>query len=152
MKRNKVRNIIFLVSLTLLNIVSSSSCNILEQSWEQKSGEQTKCEAQMKLLGSSVHNFGDVNRKGGDLRYKVEFINSGDAPLVVTHCSTGCTCVKAKFPRKPIAPHKKGVIEITYEIHKKEVGAFTKVIQVYSNSKEKRTIITIQGNSIDTKA
>lgn len=108
-----------------------------------------------KVQGAHLHmtdptcNFGDVPRKGGDLVHEVQFTNDGTVPLVVTRAITSCSCLKAAFPKRPVAPGDSGIIRITYEPHKSEPGAFNKVIQVYSNSTDGRDVITVQGNSID---
>ncbi len=97
------------------------------------------------------HNFGDVARRGGDLHYTFELENDGTTPLVITRIITSCSCLKSSYSKRPIAPGEKSTIKITYEIHKKEPGTFSKIIQVYSNSVDGRQIITIQGNSVDTR-
>ena len=70
-------------------------------------------------------------------------------PLVVTRVFTSCSCLKASYSKRPIPPGGTGVIRITYEPYKSEPGTFYKVIQVYSNSTEGRTVITVQGSSYD---
>lgn len=100
-------------------------------------------------MAVATHDFGDVDRKGGDLVREFEFTNNGTTPLVVTRVITSCSCLKASHTRKPVAPGEKGTITITYEPHKSEPGAFNKVIQIYSNSTAGRSVITVQGNSID---
>ena len=94
-------------------------------------------------------NFGDVPRRGGDLVHEFRFVNDGTAPLVLVRVVTSCSCIKASFPKRPVAPADSGVIRIVYEPHKSEPGAFNKVIQIYSNSVDGRDILTVQGNSID---
>lgn len=95
------------------------------------------------------HDFGDVPRRGGDLRCEFAFTNAGDAPLVLTRVITSCSCLKASFSKKPVAPGASGVIRIVYEPHKADPGVFNKVIQVCSNAASGRDLITVQGNSID---
>ena len=95
------------------------------------------------------HDFGDVPRKGGDLVREFTFTNDGTVPLVVTRVITSCSCLKASYSKRPVAPGESGTISITYEPHKSEPGVFNKVIQIYSNSVDGRDVITVQGNSID---
>ncbi|MEG1700757.1 MAG: DUF1573 domain-containing protein [Alistipes sp.] len=103
-------------------------------------------------LAASTHDFGDVARRGGDLVREFNFTNTGDTPLVVLRVITSCSCLKASYSKRPVAPGDSGVIRITYEPHKSEPGVFNKVIQIYSNSTDERDVITVQGNSIDEKA
>lgn len=103
--------------------------------------------AHLSLAASSC-DFGDVPRKGGDLVHEFAFTNDGTAPLVLLRVITSCSCLKASYTKRPVAPGDSGVIRITYEPHKSEPGAFNKVIQIYSNSTAERDVITVQGNSI----
>ena len=100
-------------------------------------------------LEESVYDFGRVPRRGGDLVHDFVVENGGTVPLVVTRVFTSCSCLKASYSKRPIPPGGTGVIRITYEPYKSEPGTFYKVIQVYSNSTEGRTVITVQGSSYD---
>ena len=95
------------------------------------------------------HNFGDVARKGGDLVYEFKFRNEGNVPLVVTRVITSCSCLKANYSKRPVAPQEEGVLKIVYEPHKSEPGRFNKVIRVYSNSTTRCDLVTVQGNSLE---
>ena len=100
-------------------------------------------------LHETSHHFGDVARRGGDLVYEVRFTNEGDAPLVLTRVVTSCSCLKAHFHRRPVAPGDEGSIHIVYEPQKSEPGVFNKVIQIYSNTADGRQVFTVQGNALD---
>ena len=100
---------------------------------------------------TTTHDFGDIARKGGDVACTFEFVNDGDAPLVIKRIITSCTCTKAEYSKRPIEPGQKSVIRIVYEPRKKEPGVFHKVIQIFTNAEESRRIVTVSGNSIDTK-
>ena len=100
-------------------------------------------------LEETTWNFGDVPRRGGDLVHEFRFVNDGDRPLVLVRVITSCSCIKATYSKRPVAPADSGVIRIVYEPHKSEPGAFNKVIQIYSNSVDGRDILTVQGNSLD---
>lgn len=103
------------------------------------------------VLEEHSHNFGDIPRKGGDLVREFAFRNEGTTPLVLLQVQTSCHCLRAQFPKRPVAPGGQGTIRIIYEPNKSEAGAFHKVIQIYSNSDKGREIITVQGNSIDAR-
>lgn len=100
-------------------------------------------------LEETSWNFGDVPRRGGDLVHEFRFVNDGERPLVLVRVITSCSCIRASFSKRPVAPADSGVIRIVYEPHKSEPGAFNKVIQIYSNSVDGRDILTVQGNSLD---
>ena len=98
---------------------------------------------------SATHNFGDVERRGGDLVYEFTFKNGGSTPLVLTRVVTSCSCTTVNYSRKPVMPGQSGVITIKYEPHKVEEGVFNRVIQIYTNASNKARILAIQGNSIE---
>lgn len=100
---------------------------------------------------SSFHNFGSVPRRGGDLVWEFEYTNDGSAPLVIVRAQTTCSCLKVSHSKRPLAPGETAVIRVVYEPHKNEPGAFSKVIQIYSNSVSGRELITVCGNSLDTE-
>ena len=97
------------------------------------------------------HDFGDVQRKGGDLIAMFRFRNDGGTPLVIKKVHKSCSCMTVDFSRKPVMPGESGEIKIKYEPHKVEAGMFNKVIQIYTNESKKVRLITIHGNSVDGK-
>ena len=101
------------------------------------------------LFENPTYDFGDVPRKGGDLTREFRFVNDGTKPLVILRVITSCSCLKATFSKRPVAPADSGVIRIVYQPLKSEPGTFNKVIQIYSNSVDGRDVITVQGNSIE---
>ncbi len=111
-------------------------------------GDDERTQARL-VMDRTNFNFGDVERKGGDLEHEFVFRNEGDAPLVLIRVITSCSCLKAFHSKRPIAPGEEGVLRIVYEPHKSEPGAFNKVIRLYSNSVGGCDVVTVQGNSID---
>ena len=108
-----------------------------------------QAEGALLVLPVATHDFGDVRRKGGDLQTEFVFRNEGSAPLVIVRVLTSCSCIRAAYPKRPVAPGGEGVIRIVYEPHKSAPGVFNRVIQIYSNSTGGREVITVQGNSIE---
>lgn len=109
---------------------------------------QTTDGAHLKLDAATL-DFGDVQRRGGDLVREIEFVNDGSSPLVILSVTTSCSCLKADYSRKPVAAGERGVIKIIYEARKMEPGVFHRVIQVRSNSTDGVNLITVQGNSLE---
>lgn len=107
--------------------------------------------AQLTFVDKSSHDFGDVERRGGDLIKVFRFVNDGDTPLVIKKVAKSCSCITAHFPRKPISPGEMGEIRLKYEPHKVEPGIFNKVVQIYTNTPQGVHLITIQGNSMPKK-
>ena len=136
-------------AVALLAVVATSvSAQTTEPQSQEKSA--TKKGAQMTFTTNS-YDFGDIARKGGDVECTFEFVNDGDAPLVITRVVTSCSCTKAEYSKKPTPAGAKSTIKIIYEPHKKEPGVFHKVIQIFTNTADKRKIVTVKGNSIDKK-
>ncbi|MEE1099310.1 MAG: DUF1573 domain-containing protein [Alistipes sp.] len=99
----------------------------------------------------TLHDFGDIDRRGGDLRTVIKFRNEGSQPLVITRIVSSCSCLKCHFSKRPIPAGGESEIELIYQPLKAEAGTFIKVVQVLSNSEESRELITIMGNSLDNK-
>ena len=116
---------------------------------QQENPEQPKYNGAHISFECKKHNFGEVQRKGGDLSAKFEYVNDGTEPLVITRIATSCTCIHADYRRRPLNVGERGVIELTYEPHKMEAGAFNKVVQVYSNSVDGMHLLTVSGSSIE---
>ena len=110
--------------------------------------KEVKTGAQMTFLDDVSYDFGEVERKGGDLIKVFRFVNDGDTPLVVKKVAKSCSCVTADFSRKPVKPNVTGEIRLRYEPHKAEPGIFYKVVQIYTNTERGEHLIVIQGKSV----
>lgn len=124
-----------------LCVVLAMCCAVFQTAAQQVGPKMT--------FDSATHDFGDVERKGGDLVKEFRFVNDGDAPLVIKKITKSCSCTTVSYSRKPVIPGQSGVITIKYEPHKVEEGVFNRVIQIYSNESKKARILAIQGNSIE---
>lgn len=146
-----------LLTITCCLLFATAEAQRREETGEQTSSRQTdavsagtdEVQGPLLRLEDPVWNFGDVPRKGGDVAHDFRFCNEGGKPLVILRVITSCSCVKASFPKRPVAPGETGVIRITYEPHKSEPGVFNKVIRIHSNSTAGRDILTVQGNSLE---
>lgn len=112
-------------------------------------GEAPEAEGAVLRLAETLWNVGDVPRKGGDVTHDFHFRNEGTEPLVVLRVITSCSCVKASFPKRPVAPGGEGVIRITYQPHKSEPGTFHKVIRIQSNAEAGDDLLVVQGCAIE---
>lgn len=124
--------------------------------WGQQIEETTRREARKSegavlVLRAAEHDFGTVDRRGGDLCYELTFTNEGTTPLVLMRVITSCSCLKSEFSKRPIPPGGVGKITLSYQPLKAEPGTFHKVVQILSNSQTGRELFTIRGNSVDHK-
>ncbi len=118
--------------------------------------EELQCDDEMRQppqmhFEEQSWNFGDIERKGGDVRHDFMFTNTGDTPLVIMRAVTTCSCVKVSYSKRPVGVGEKGMVRITFEPHKSEPGVFSKVIQIYTNTAEGRQLLTVQGNSLEKR-
>ncbi len=112
-------------------------------------GENLQLGAMLKI-DSVTHDFGRVSRKGDNITHTFIAHNVGDAPLVITEGVTTCSCIKVKHPKRPIPPKGSGEVEVKYELGRKDIGPFHKIIQLHSNSSNGGCqILTIHGISIE---
>lgn len=100
-------------------------------------------------FAKTEHDFGEIPHKSKKVECRFEFTNDGTAPLVITRTLTSCSCVKVSYDKKPVMPGERGVIIVAYEVNKKESGMFYKVIDVYSNSVDKRNSLVVRGNAVE---
>lgn len=115
----------------------------------QDTASQPKWDGAHISFMNTKHDFGEVRRKGGDLKVKFEYVNDGTEPLIITRIATSCTCIRTDYRRRPLDVGERDVIELTYEPHKMEAGVFHKVVQVYSNSVDGMHLLTVGGNSVE---
>ena len=69
---------------------------------------------------------------GSDGIRTFEFVNTGNAPLVIAKVKSSCGCTVPKKPTAPIMPGEKGEIEVKYNT--KKAGFIRKTVTVTSNA------------------
>ncbi|HCS19362.1 MAG TPA: DUF1573 domain-containing protein [Bacteroidetes bacterium] len=92
---------------------------------------------------TTTHEFGTI-LEGTQATVDFEFVNKGDAPLVLSNVSASCGCTIPTWPKEPIMPGQSGKITAVYNSTGR-VGSFTKSITVTSNAKNGTLILTIKG-------
>lgn len=104
---------------------------------------------------ATAHDFGTIREKDGAVKCTFTYTNSGTAPLALTTVSAPCGCTKPKFSPKPLAPGKKGTIEVTF-LPEDISGEFMRTITVRTNikqadGKKKKVTLKISGVVIPKK-
>lgn len=138
-----MRRAIFIVMLSML-----LPAVVYAQTDNATKAKEVKQGAQMTFLDDVSYDFGEVERKGGDLIKVFRFVNDGDTPLVIKKVAKSCSCITADFSRRPVKPNETGEIRLRYEPHKAEPGIFHKVVQIYTNTERGEHLIMIQGKSV----
>lgn len=95
-------------------------------------------------FAETTYNFGTIPERGGKVSHTFEFVNEGDANLVIVDATADCGCTVPEYPAQPIAPGKKGTIKVTFNPLYRP-GNFNKVITVRTNSKQKKARLKITG-------
>lgn len=90
------------------------------------------------------HDFGIISDDKGAVSTEFEFINQGNAPLVIFSATADCGCTRPEYPKNPVAPGKKGKIKVNF-IPKGYLGSFTKNVKIKSNGSSKTKVLKITG-------
>ena len=93
--------------------------------------------------GTIAHN--------ADGKREFVFTNNGNKPLIITNAVGSCGCTVPTFPKEPIAPGAKAVINVKYATDR--IGAFTKTVTVSSNAEgQPSKVLTIKGTVLPDDA
>jgi len=90
------------------------------------------------------HDFGAIKEDDGPVTYRFKFTNTGTSNLILTKVQPACGCTTSKWTRDSVAPGKEGFVDATYDVNHRP-GAFNKSITIYSNTKEKISLLTFSG-------
>jgi len=80
------------------------------------------------------------------IKLEFNFKNTSMVPLIIENVESTCGCTVTEFPRKPIMPGKSSKIIVTYDAE--NIGFFKKTVYVYTNTAEKRTVLTFYGEVV----
>ncbi|MDE5665295.1 MAG: DUF1573 domain-containing protein [Duncaniella sp.] len=96
-------------------------------------------------------NFGLVDKSEGDKKFEFRFVNTGNAPLVLTYVHASCSCVKIEYPRHPIAPGDSSMITGRLNPSTIHETDFKRSILVRTNANPPQTRLFITGkiNSVE---
>lgn len=91
-----------------------------------------------------VFDFGEV-LKGESVEHTFEFVNTGDAPLLIDRVKSTCGCTGVLLSEKTILPGDRGTVKATFDSSRFQ-GAVKKRILVYSNAPgDAPYVFTVQG-------
>ena len=93
-------------------------------------------------------DYGTIH-KGANGERSFAFVNTGEAPIVITNIKTSCGCTVPTKPKGPIMPGERAEIGVQYNTNR--VGAFSKSITVMSNAKELLKVLKIKGMVVDSE-
>lgn len=79
-----------------------------------------------------VHDFGTIN-EGEIVKTSFSFTNTSDTDLIITQVYGSCGCTVPDYPREPVKPGAKSVINISFDSHGKS-GVQDMNITIISNT------------------
>ena len=99
---------------------------------QEEAESDTSSFAQMKFENSS-YNFGDLYQ-GEKVEHVFNFVNNGNAPLILNNVLATCGCTAPEWKKKPLLPGEEGQVKIVFDSSSK-IGRQNKVITIRSNAK-----------------
>jgi len=94
-----------------------------------------------------THNFGTINYQK-PVTGTFEFVNTGNAPVVIKEAKGSCGCTGTDFPKDAIMPGETARITATYDAE--NIGPFKKTVTVYTSADtvKEGTVLHITGEVI----
>jgi hypothetical protein len=106
---------------------------VLGQAWAQPKFNFSK----------EIHDFGEVV-EGKMASYDYEYVNTGNAPLIISNVQASCGCTTPFWTKEPVMPGKKGTIKASFNSAGRP-GPFNKSVTVTSNAAEGTKMLTFKG-------
>lgn len=123
----------FLFFISVFALISCSQQKGNEKKTKVNTSEKTTGTTEIKF-DEEIHDFGALT-SGEIVVSTFVFTNSGEHNLIITNVESGCGCVHANFPKEPVKPGGKGLIEVEFD-SSGMFGKQFKTIEVYANFKE----------------
>ena len=102
------------------------------------------------VFESTRYDFGYIEESNGVVAHHFEFTNTGKGALIIIDTRSMCGCTASKYSREPIAPGKKGSIDVTFD-PKGRPGAFRKEIKVYTSAGKSPVKLIVEGVVVPKK-
>ena len=90
-----------------------------------------------------THDFGSINQ-GEKVSYAFTFKNVGGADLLIREAHGSCGCTIPDYPKTPIPPGGKGIINVTFNSEGKE-GMQHKQVTIVANTIPNTKVLVITG-------
>lgn len=94
----------------------------------------------------TLFDFGQI-KVNKPVTHEFSFVNTGDAPLIITSVRASCGCTVTKYTKDPISPGSSGFVTATYDAAKP--GVFTKTVTVNANTGGGPVLLTIKGEVVE---
>lgn len=91
-----------------------------------------------------THDYGNI-KQGANGLCTFQFTNTGNEDLIIVEAKKSCGCTVPSWPKEPIPPGGKGVIEVRYDTNR--TGGIAKNVTIISNAINAQTqVLRIKGN------
>ncbi len=90
------------------------------------------------------HDFGEIREDGGYAEFTFNFVNSGEAPVRITHVKASCGCTTPGWTVEEVAPGDTGFVKARYNPRNRP-GRFRKSLRVTTTDNESNTTLYIMG-------
>ena len=142
MKR-KYLYILFLVFTILLPNCNKAGNS--EAGQNSTDGGQNKGTPVMEFE-SVYHDFGKL-KQGEKVSFTFTFKNTGNADLIIKDAAATCGCTVPEYDKKPIAPGKKGSVEVIFDTRGYH-GVQYKTVHLKTNTAYGEKTLTIKANIV----
>lgn len=115
---------------------------------QQADKKQPQADIQFERI---THDFGKFSESSPKVTCVFNFVNAGNAPLIINQAIASCGCTVPEYPKTPIKPGKKGKIKVTYNGAGKFPGHFKKSITVRTNGVIEMTRLYVEGEMEEAK-
>ncbi len=85
------------------------------------------------------------------MQMEIEFVNEGDEPLVVSSVRGCCGTRIKNYPRQPIMPGEKGIVEIEFRLAPRPHNV-NRSVSVMSNDERGMKVFRIRGEVVEESA
>ena len=92
------------------------------------------------------YDFGNIVRENKEYTCTFLLENKTDKPLVLLSVNTSCSCLKARYSRRPLKVGESTAITMVLEASKMDKGVFHRVVEVDTNAGISR--IVVKGNCV----
>ena len=112
---------------------------------------QSEISADPTTLGSfnfpaMEYDFGTII-EGKEIEHVFNFVNNGQAPLIISNISASCGCTTPDWTKTPINPGDKGFVKVSFNSTGK-AGAQAPVVTIQANTNPGVTRLRLTGNVI----
>lgn len=104
-------------------------------------------------FAKETHDYGNI-KQGANGLCTFQFTNTGTEDLIIVEAKKSCGCTVPSWPKEPIPPGGKGVIEVRYDTER--TGVIAKNVTIISNAinaptQELRIKGTVEGLPVDSE-